>query len=90
MWGSSTRSHADRLSSGEARPSSGAAGSRKLLPGSHATRGEVPAMTIRSFDLHTWLEVAIAHREAAEAERQKEAACMARLECSHGYAEGLA
>ena len=47
-------------------------------------------MTIRSFDLHTWLEVAIAHREAAEAERQKEAACMARLECSHGYVEGLA
>lgn len=47
-------------------------------------------MTIRSFDLHTWLEVAIAHREAAEAERQKEPVYIPRLECSHGYAEGLA
>lgn len=90
MLGSSTRSLADRLSNGGARPSSGAAGSRKFLPGSHTTRGEVPAMTIRSFDLHTWLEVAIAHREAAEAERQKEPVYIARLECSHGYAEGLA
>lgn len=47
-------------------------------------------MTIRSSDPRTGVEAAMAHQGAVEAERQKEAVCMARLECSHGYAEGLA